>query len=78
MQSSLLKRIKEGIYKEMSEEDLSCRFPLIPSTNPTLPLSAKRLKDAEPEHESISQLRRMVRESAPVGRIGVPAKLRGS
>ena len=55
-----------------SKEDLGRRFPLIPLTNSTLPLDAKRPRDVELEHESMSQLRRRVRESAPTSHTGIP------
>ena len=40
------------IFEEMVREDLGSSFPLIPSTNPTLPPNAKGPKDAE--NESVS------------------------
>ena len=55
VQSSLNERIKAGTCEEMGfGEDLGRRFLLIPPTNLTLPPGAKRPRDSELEHESVS------------------------
>ena len=43
VQSNLLECIKEGAYEEMFEEDLGLRFPIMPSTTPTLPLMSVKI-----------------------------------
>ena len=51
----LIERIKVGACEEMGfGDDPSRRFPLIPPTNPMLPPSAKELRDAKADHESVS------------------------